>query len=104
MVAKVAASLIRKAKNSGRKTVYFSLNIGHINYMMPSHFRMFVIMRRVSLPLRPMSAIRLLPDLLINQIAAGEQMEEQADAEAHSAPDLKRVAARVSQFTGLLTH
>jgi len=31
-------------------------------------------------------------------------MEEQADAEPHSAPDLKRVAARVSRFTGLLTH
>jgi DNA mismatch repair ATPase MutL len=34
-----------------------------------------------------MPAIRLLSDLLINQIAAGELMEEQADAEAHSAPD-----------------
>jgi DNA mismatch repair ATPase MutL len=34
-----------------------------------------------------MPAIRLLPDLLIKQISAGELMEEQADAEAHSAPD-----------------
>jgi len=51
-----------------------------------------------------MIVIWLLPDLLINQIAAVELMGEQADVEAHSAPDLKPAAARISRFTGLLTH